>query len=604
MKKINSLIALLSLVLVLIVFSNWSNTIASPPVSPCLGTPTFTQMPSVPAPGTFQAGLATGDFDEDGHQDLVFSNATTTLVSVRLGDGAGGFSGSTDLANVGIPWGIAVGDYNADNNLDLAVMSNDSGFVRIWLGDGNGNFSGPTAYNTGSVFPSSFEAFDVNLDGKLDLLSVNPVSNSITITYGNGDGTFASPVFVPAGSFTAAATAADLNNDGFIDLASANYFGNSVSIRLGGPGGTFSAAADVPAGLGPGSIRAADLNGDTFVDLVVGNRDDDTISILLGDGSGAFTAAAAVPTNDTPLNLYLGDLNNDGNHDIVAVPVNSNALNLYLGDGNGFFTPLVGIFIDFNSERATLADFNNDGTLDIAVANQSGFSNRIIVHLGGCSVPPDTTAPTTAASTSTLPNGAGWNNADVAVELTGEDNPGGSGVASITYTATGAGAFAPVTVDASNANFNISAEGETTISYFATDVVGNVEVTKTVTIKIDKTAPSVSIVTPGAVDYFINDVINASYTCSDGLSGIFSCTGTVANGASIDTSTVGTKYFTVVATDNAGNPTVSSIMYNVKYRVPLTKDECKNGGWQNLTRADGTPFTNQGDCIQYVNTGG
>jgi hypothetical protein len=30
---------------------------------------------------------------------------------------------------------------------------------------------------------------------------------------------------------------------------------------------------------------------------------------------------------------------------------------------------------------------------------------------------------------------------------------------------------------------------------------------------------------------------------------------------------------------------------------------CKNDGWQNLTRADGTTFKNQGDCIQYVNTG-
>ena len=34
-----------------------------------------------------------------------------------------------------------------------------------------------------------------------------------------------------------------------------------------------------------------------------------------------------------------------------------------------------------------------------------------------------------------------------------------------------------------------------------------------------------------------------------------------------------------------------------------TKDQCKNGGWQNYFRADGTSFKNQGDCIQYVNTG-
>lgn len=30
---------------------------------------------------------------------------------------------------------------------------------------------------------------------------------------------------------------------------------------------------------------------------------------------------------------------------------------------------------------------------------------------------------------------------------------------------------------------------------------------------------------------------------------------------------------------------------------------CKNDGWKDLTRADGSTFTNQGDCIQYVNTG-
>ena len=36
---------------------------------------------------------------------------------------------------------------------------------------------------------------------------------------------------------------------------------------------------------------------------------------------------------------------------------------------------------------------------------------------------------------------------------------------------------------------------------------------------------------------------------------------------------------------------------------PANKDECKNGGWQDLQRADGGTFKNQGDCIQYVNTG-
>ena len=37
--------------------------------------------------------------------------------------------------------------------------------------------------------------------------------------------------------------------------------------------------------------------------------------------------------------------------------------------------------------------------------------------------------------------------------------------------------------------------------------------------------------------------------------------------------------------------------------VATAKDECKKGGWADLTREDGTSFKNQGDCIQYVNTG-
>jgi sugar lactone lactonase YvrE len=37
--------------------------------------------------------------------------------------------------------------------------------------------------------------------------------------------------------------------------------------------------------------------------------------------------------------------------------------------------------------------------------------------------------------------------------------------------------------------------------------------------------------------------------------------------------------------------------------TPTNMNQCKNGGWQTLVRANGTQFKNQGDCIQYVNTG-
>ena len=37
--------------------------------------------------------------------------------------------------------------------------------------------------------------------------------------------------------------------------------------------------------------------------------------------------------------------------------------------------------------------------------------------------------------------------------------------------------------------------------------------------------------------------------------------------------------------------------------VVTSKDQCKNDGWKTHVRADGSTFKNQGDCIQYVNTG-
>lgn len=39
------------------------------------------------------------------------------------------------------------------------------------------------------------------------------------------------------------------------------------------------------------------------------------------------------------------------------------------------------------------------------------------------------------------------------------------------------------------------------------------------------------------------------------------------------------------------------------YEVATSKDQCKNGGFALVKRADGSAFKNQGDCIQYVNTG-
>ena len=44
-------------------------------------------------------------------------------VSIRLGDGLGGFSGSTEVSVGSDPYSVAIGDFNGDGKQDLAVAN-------------------------------------------------------------------------------------------------------------------------------------------------------------------------------------------------------------------------------------------------------------------------------------------------------------------------------------------------------------------------------------------------------------------------------------------------------------------------------------------------
>jgi hypothetical protein len=58
-----------------------------------------------------------------------------------------------------------------------------------------------------------------------------------------------------------------------------------------------------------------------------------------------------------------------------------------------------------------------------------------------------------------------------------------------------------------------------------------------------------------------------------------------------------------IIADDAGLWTVGNVHLGEAAKAATAKDECKKGGWEDMTRADGSSFKNQGDCIQYVNTG-
>ena len=124
----------------------------------------------------------------------------------------------------------------------------------------------------------------------------------------------------------------------------------------------------------------------------------------------------------------------------------------------------------------------------------------------------DTVKPTIVATVTPAANAAGWHKSNPTITLTATDDAAGSGVKSITYSATGAQTIPSTTVNGSTTNVVISVEGTTTLSFFATDNAGNTSDVGSVTIKLDKTAPEAYL----RLDPATRDVVLFG---RDGLSG-------------------------------------------------------------------------------------
>ena len=61
-----------------------------------------------------------------------------------------GFTNAADVITASNPNSVAIGDFNGDGKQDLAVANSGSGTVSIRLGDGLGGFSGSTEVSVGS----------------------------------------------------------------------------------------------------------------------------------------------------------------------------------------------------------------------------------------------------------------------------------------------------------------------------------------------------------------------------------------------------------------------------------------------------------------------
>lgn len=173
---------------------------------------------------------------------------------------------------------------------------------------------------------------------------------------------------------------------------------------------------------------------------------------------------------------------------------------------------------------------------------------------------PDTCAVESMKPITTIQfSGVSGNNdyftSDVQVTLTATDNEGGSGIAKTEYT------FDNTNWNTYSSPFMITDEGIKTVYYRSIDNVNNIESTKTVSVKIDKSIPIVAATSDRLPDFngWYNKSVTISFTGTDGISGIANCDSEIIyNGPdSTGTSVSG------ICKDNAGNTGTDT--YSFKY---------------------------------------
>jgi enediyne biosynthesis protein E4 len=292
-------------------------------------------------PETIGAGCAFLDYDNDGWQDILLINSMDwpehksgkSFPALYHNNKDGTFTNVTSQAGLGLEMygiGVAVGDYDNDGNDDIYITC--LGPNRLFRSLGNGKFADATAKaGVGDPgFSTSAVWFDFDHDGRLDLFVGNYVEWSVekdiyctldnknksyctpqsykgqsaTLYHNRGNGTFENVTQKaglndPAGK-TLGVALLDYDNDGWLDLFVANdtepnklYHNNHNGSFTdeGIPAGVaFSAAGTARAGMG---VDAADYDGSGRPSVIIGNFTNESMALYHNDGSGLFTDEAA-----------------------------------------------------------------------------------------------------------------------------------------------------------------------------------------------------------------------------------------------------------------------------------------------------------------------
>jgi hypothetical protein len=351
--------------------------------------------------------LAVGDLNNDGKSDLVLVNPSSSVLTVLLGDGNGGFQPSPLISAGAIATFVALGDFDNDGKLDIAAGG--GGFptpISIFRGKGDGTFQPPSVIG----FPASAPGLvvgDFNHDNYLDVASLDSGDNNVVILLGDGKGnlTTRADITLPTLSDASAtfggvgsSAFADIDHDGKLDIVVLQYtqgmqgLNGIITVLPGNGDGTFRQAVTTPvANFGIGQMILSDFNGDGKIDVATA-QDPTTglISVVLGNGDGTFGAPVANPVSlsgGVIQDMVGGDFNKDGKGDLAAavfVPLNSTAqIYVFTSNGDGTFQPQLVDSLPSSAPSLAAGDFNHDGNLDLVAVDQASAGNpSVFIYLG------------------------------------------------------------------------------------------------------------------------------------------------------------------------------------------------------------------------------
>jgi enediyne biosynthesis protein E4 len=397
-------------------------------------------------PETMGPGVAFIDYDNDGWQDIFIVNGTDwpghaskhSTPKLYHNNHDGTFTDVTHKAGLDIEMlgmGVAVGDYDNDGYDDLFVTA--MGQSHLFHNNGNGTFTDVTQ-KAGLMGPREFSTsaawVDYDKDGKLDLVVANYVQWSIEgdlyctldgksksyctpesykgtavrLWHNRGDGTF-EDVTKNAGlgeptSKTLGIAVLDYDNDGWPDLLFSNDTQPNKLYRNNG-NGTFTEKAVVAgvafsedgvarAGMG---VDAADYDRSGYASLLITNFSNQMLSLYHNEGKGLFVDEAPRSEVGRASLLTLGfgcfffDYDLDGWPDILIAnghidgdiqrvqPNVKYAMppHLFRNAGKGDFQEVTqSLGAAFSAPRvgrgAAYGDINNDGRLDLLLSTNGG----------------------------------------------------------------------------------------------------------------------------------------------------------------------------------------------------------------------------------------